>query len=64
VISSPGAKRSRAGRPRLGDERLDITLPRAIFDKLRQVENETGKYRTRIAAEIIASALIGGVVSR
>ncbi len=51
------AKTSRVGRPRLGDERIDVTLPRSVANQLRTFENLTGKYRTRIAANIITNVL-------
>jgi hypothetical protein len=53
---TPGTQ-SRIGRPRVGDERIEVTLPKRVADQLRVFENVTGKYRTRIAATIITSVL-------
>lgn len=41
------------GRPRLGDFRLETMLPLAVLDELVRVENESGVYRTRVAANIL-----------
>jgi hypothetical protein len=53
----PNGTKSRIGRPRLGDERMELTLPKGIVDQLRRFENQTGKYRTRIAANILTGVL-------
>jgi hypothetical protein len=45
---------SRVGRPRLGDWRLETMLPRSVLDALVERENETGVYRTRIAANVLS----------
>jgi hypothetical protein len=44
---------SRVGRPRLGEYRLECMLPRAVLDALIERENESGVYRTRIAANVL-----------
>jgi len=43
----------RKGRPRVGDVRIEITVPRAVFDLLLARENITNVYRTRIAADVL-----------
>jgi hypothetical protein len=43
------------GRPKLGDFRLETMLPHTVFKKLLRVENETGVYRTRIAANVLCN---------
>ncbi len=47
------------GRPRVGDERMQLTIPRNVFDRLRELETQTGEYRTAIARKIIAQELMG-----
>ena len=49
------------GRPRLGVYRVECTLPQAALDELLRRENESGSYRSRIAAKILCDELIGGV---
>jgi hypothetical protein len=63
MTESSGPQR-RPGRPRLGDYRLEMTVPQAVLDRLEQLEAERGIYRTRIAAEILINELVGGVVHR
>jgi len=41
------------GRPRVGDARIEITVPRAVFDLLLERERVTDVYRTRIAADVL-----------
>jgi hypothetical protein len=43
------------GRPRLGEFRLETILTQKVFEKLVQVEAETGVYRTRIAANVLSN---------
>jgi hypothetical protein len=52
------------GRPKLGDARIECVVPQAVFDALKARETLTGIYRTRIAAQILTTQLIGGVVRR
>jgi hypothetical protein len=47
------------GRPRLGSWRLETMLPQRCLDELIKRENESGVYRTRLAAEILCRELIG-----
>jgi hypothetical protein len=50
------------GRPKLGDVRLECTVPQRVMEALIQHENETGIYRTRVAALALcqwASAISG-----
>ena len=47
------------GRPRLGDWRLEITLPATVKHELLRREEATGLYRSRIAAAILTRELIG-----
>jgi len=42
-------KRTR-GRPRLGDLRLEITVPKDVLTALVQQETATNTYRTQVAA--------------
>jgi hypothetical protein len=60
----PKAEKRARGRPRLGDARIECVVPRAVLDALKVRESSTGIYRTRIAAEILITELIGKVVSR
>lgn len=46
------------GRPRVGDWRLETTLPRAVLDELLRREQQSGVYRTRIAAQILCDELL------
>lgn len=41
------------GRPRVGDQRIEITVPRAVVDLLLERERVTNVYRTRIAADVL-----------
>jgi hypothetical protein len=59
-----GGKRLGAGRPKLDNVRVEFWVPRAAFDQLIERERQAGRYRTRIAADILVSELIGGVVTR
>jgi hypothetical protein len=43
----------RPGRPRFGDVRIEITVPRAVIDLLLERERVTNVYRTRIAADVL-----------
>ncbi len=47
------------GRPRVGDERMKLTIPRNVFNRLRELETQTGEYRTAIARKIITQELMG-----
>jgi hypothetical protein len=47
------------GRPRVGDERMQLTIPRTVFDRLRELETQTGEYRVTIARRIITQELLG-----
>lgn len=57
-----GGKRSGAGRPRLGDARIECIVSQSVLDALKTREAVTGIYRTRIAAEILTTELIGGLL--
>jgi hypothetical protein len=53
------------GRPRVGDQRIEITVPKAVVDLLLERERVTNVYRTRIAANVLcqwASSETGKVV--
>jgi hypothetical protein len=50
------------GRPKCGDWRLETVLPRSVLDELVRREQQSGIYRTRIAAQILCDELIGGGV--
>ena len=41
------------GRPRVGDARIEITVPRAVIELLLERERVTNIYRTRIAADVL-----------
>jgi len=41
------------GRPRVGDCRIEVTVPRAVFELLLERERVTDIYRTRIAADVL-----------
>lgn len=45
----------RRGRPRLASPsyRLETMIPREVLDQLKQVEAESGVYRTRIACKVL-----------
>jgi hypothetical protein len=45
----------KCGRPQLGSFRLECMLPRKVLDELMRHENETGLYRTRIAANVLCN---------
>jgi hypothetical protein len=45
------------GRPRLGSFRLECMLPQQVLDELVRIENETGIYRTRVAANVLCEWL-------
>jgi hypothetical protein len=47
----------RRGRPRLpvANYRVECTVPPAVFNKLVQVESQTGTYRTRVAAHVLCN---------
>jgi hypothetical protein len=49
------------GRPRLGEYRVECTVPRAVLDELLRREQATGQYRSRICADILCDELIGGI---
>jgi hypothetical protein len=59
--SQPNSARSgrHRGRPKLGDCRIQIMLPRWAYDELRALESpkQGGPYRTRIAAQILVERL-------
>ena len=58
-----GAKiAGRRGRPRVGEWRLECVLPKAALDELVKRENQSGKYRTAIAREILCDQLLGSQV--
>ena len=61
ISDTPTAKR---GRPRLGDCRLEMIVPRAVLTELIRREQEGQGYRTRIAANILSAELIGHVTAR
>lgn len=50
------------GRPRLGVYRLETTISAEALAELKRREQQTGVYRTRIAATLLTDALIGGEV--
>jgi hypothetical protein len=56
--------RRRQGRPRLGDYRLETVIPQAAFDELKRREAAGEGYFARVAANILCTELIGGVVTR
>jgi hypothetical protein len=41
------------GRPRLGDVRVEVVVPQAVFNRLLREESTTGIYRTRLAAQVL-----------
>jgi hypothetical protein len=43
----------RRGRPRLDTVRIECHVPRQVLNKLLEVESQTGKYRTRVAAGVL-----------
>jgi hypothetical protein len=47
------------GRPKLGVCRLETMLPAAALNELIRREEQTGIYRTRVAAAILCRELIG-----
>ena len=49
----------RCGRPKLGEWRLQCIVPRAVLDELLRREEQSGIYRTRVAAEILCRELLG-----
>ncbi len=49
---------SHPGRPRLGNVRVQFIVPQAVYEALKQQEVITGKYRTRIAADILTKQLV------
>jgi len=53
------------GRPRVGDFRLECTIPKAAYLELvRRGRQAGGVYHTRVAADILTTELIGGVTRR
>jgi hypothetical protein len=50
------AKRT-GGRPRLGTFRLECMLPAAALAELVRREEQSGVYRTRVAARLLCRAL-------
>jgi hypothetical protein len=54
----------RRGRPKLGDVRIECSIPREAFNRLKEQEKVTGDYYTRIAANILNRALIGSIVTK
>jgi hypothetical protein len=45
----------RPGRPRLGDVRIEITVPKAVLDVLMAREQQTNVYRTRVACNVLCN---------
>jgi hypothetical protein len=45
----------RRGRPKLNNpnRRIECMVPPEVFDKLLQVESQTGTYRTRVASHVL-----------
>jgi hypothetical protein len=52
------------GRPKLGDCRLEMIVPKAVMTELLRRESKGQGYRTRIAANILCAELIGHVTQR
>jgi hypothetical protein len=52
-----------AGRPRLGDCRIETVVPQAVMDELIRREKRGLGYRTRIAAQVLTKGLLGHVNS-
>jgi hypothetical protein len=53
------------GRPRVGDVRIELVVPKAVMDLILERERVTNVYRTRIAANVLcqwASRETGKVV--
>jgi hypothetical protein len=51
--------RRRRGRPRIGDERIQLKMPRAAYEILLKIEDETEVPRTQVATNILCQHLIG-----
>lgn len=47
------ALRRPVGRPRVGDCRIEFTIPRAVMQALIDREEKTKVYRTRLAANVL-----------
>lgn len=41
------------GRPRVGDYRLETTVPREVMEALKREGAECGQYHTRVAALVL-----------
>lgn len=50
-MSAPPARH--IGRPRVGSYRLQCMLPAVVIEELVRIENESGDYRTRVAANVL-----------
>jgi hypothetical protein len=48
---------NKGDRPRLGDIRIELTLPREVYNRLLVLESMSGMSRTRVAASFIAQAV-------
>jgi hypothetical protein len=49
TVSTPRGR----GQPKLGDARLQCTVPQRVMQMLIQRENEIHIYRTRVAARVL-----------
>jgi hypothetical protein len=54
---------NKGDRPRLGDIRIELTLPREVYNRLLVLESMSGMSRTRVAASFIAQAVKDPVVA-
>ena len=43
------------GRPRVGDLRIEVTIPQAVMQVLMAREAQTNTYRTRVAANVLCA---------
>jgi hypothetical protein len=49
------ANQRRRGRPKLGDVRIEVVVPKAVMTLMLQREAQTNVYRTRIAANVLCN---------
>jgi hypothetical protein len=54
MATFPQQRRAR-GRPKLGDVRFNVIVPKDAWAAILRQEKESGTYRTRIAANIICT---------
>jgi hypothetical protein len=59
-----GGRRPRSGRPRTDNVRIECSVPRVIYNELLRCEAESGTYRTRLAAALIAEGVLGRSAAR